>query len=167
MIGFFGALPKPGSFNKTPVETPPGGWPPFKGQPGPKQQKCTQQGGQWIGPSGKKWCQLTSPMAVVQPPVGGGGGGGGVVTPAPVDTAIVPRGEGGTPPGSPLLTDEQVVQDFITGGGGPAPMSAGAQATSKSAFSPLFVLGAVVVAGVVFFMWRGKKGSKIGGKRRK
>jgi hypothetical protein len=62
--------PKPGSFYSGPMPpAPPGGWPPFKGSPGPAQRKCLKQGGQWIGPAGKKWCQLGIGGEVVPPVV--------------------------------------------------------------------------------------------------
>jgi len=68
--------PKPGSFYSGPMPpAPPGGWPPFTGKAGPKQKKCTQQGGAWIGPAGKKWCQL------------GVGGGSVVPDQGPLDIA--------------------------------------------------------------------------------
>jgi len=60
------ALPKKGSFYSGPEPTPPaGGWPAFSGGAGPKQKKCTKQGGRWIGPTGRKWCQLLA--AVITP----------------------------------------------------------------------------------------------------
>jgi len=51
--------PKPGTTNYGPAPAPPpGGWPAFKGAAGPKQKACTASGGSWIGPTGKKWCQM-------------------------------------------------------------------------------------------------------------
>ncbi len=174
MIGFLGQLPKPGSVNTGPAPTAPaGGWPPFKGAPGPKQKQCTSNGGAWIGPVNKKWCQMPSPVAaapVTTLPAPGVGTtppptvGTPKYYPPPVDNSLVPAGEGGAPPGSPLLTDEQVVQDFITGGSGPATMSAKATAPSGTTFSPLMLVAAAIVSGVVFLMVRGKKGGKTGGK---
>lgn len=57
-------------------EAPPGGWPPYKGKPGPRQKKCLAEGGRWIGPTGRKWCQMT--MAMPGP------------APAPTPPLIVP-----------------------------------------------------------------------------
>lgn len=187
MIGQFGAikasfeagsgdskgLPKPGSTNVMPVVAPPGGWPPFTGKPGPKQQKCVAMGGAWIGPTGKKWCQMPTravpvpyvpPVSVAPPPVGTP-----TYYPPPVDNSLVPVGEGGSPPGSPLYTDEQVIQDFITGGNVPPAMSAGATApsTSGTTFSPAMLVAAAVASGVVFLVLRNKKGGKTGAARSK
>lgn len=52
-------LPKPGSFySGREPKAPAGGWPPYKGAPGAKQKQCLASFNAWIGPSGKKWCQL-------------------------------------------------------------------------------------------------------------
>lgn len=177
MIGFFGQLPKPGSVNTGPAPAAPaGGWPPFKGKPGLKQQQCAKNGGQWIGPTGKKWCQmpvayaapaLPVPVAVAPPPTVGTP----KYYPPPVDNSRVPPGEGGSPPGSPMLTDEDVVKDFITesGGTGPISMSAGAGASSPSGsmFSPALLVAFAAVGGVLFFVLKGKKGGKKGAARSK
>jgi len=69
-IGALCALPKPRSTHYGPEPSPPaGGWPAYKGKPGPKQIGCGKQGGDWIGPTGKKWCQMPAPGGV-QPPSG-------------------------------------------------------------------------------------------------
>lgn len=173
MIGFFGQLPKPGSVNTGPAPAAPaGGWPPFKGKPGLKQQQCAKNGGAWIGPTGKKWCQMpvafvapALPVPVAPPPVGT------PRYPPPVDNSRVPPGEGGSPPGSPMLTDEDVVKDFITESGGTGPISmsadAGASSPSGSMFSPALLVAFAAVGGVLFFVLKGKKGGKKGAARSK
>lgn len=47
----------------------PGTYPPYKGAPGPKQKACTKAGGIWIGPTGKKWCQMPLSMASPDSPI--------------------------------------------------------------------------------------------------
>ena len=49
--------PKPGTTVKG--SPPPAGmFPDFKGSAGPKQKKCTKDGGVWTGPTGKKFCVM-------------------------------------------------------------------------------------------------------------
>ena len=59
------ALPKPGSTVYGPI---PAEWAGTEktGAKGPLQRKCEAQGGHWIGPNRKRWCQV--PPAQVAPP---------------------------------------------------------------------------------------------------
>jgi hypothetical protein len=68
-----------------------------------------------------------------------------------------------------MLTDEDVVKDFITesGGTGPAEMSVKASAPSGSMFSPALLVAFAAVGGVLFFVLKGKKGGKKGAARSK
>lgn len=82
MALMLGQLPKPRSIHEGPEPAPPpGGWPPFKGAVGPRQKKCLKNGGAWIGPTGKKWCQM-----------------GPRYVPRTTITTLDPQG--GTPPGT-------------------------------------------------------------------
>jgi hypothetical protein len=54
------AYPPPGSMYKGPEPAaPPGGWPSPTGTTGAAQWACLRiPGARWIGPAGKKWCQV-------------------------------------------------------------------------------------------------------------
>lgn len=180
MFGYFGALPKAGSFYTGPEPAAPaGGWPPFKGKVGPRQEKCLALGGRWIGPTGKKWCQLwvetapvgadtalvyepsyvTSPL-VTAPPVGGAPL---QVVGGPSDTAIVPTGEQpGTPAFGPPAgaVDQQAVSDFAAGG--QVAMSATAAPTpgvGGLSTTALLVAGGIGV--LIFVLMRRGKGAAV------
>jgi len=72
-----GALPKAGSTVTGPIPAQYVGTE-KKGAAGPKQAACTAQGGYWIGPEGKRWCQMV-PGTVPALPV-------------PMDTGLVDTG---------------------------------------------------------------------------
>ena len=150
-MGFFGQLPKPGSVNTGPAPAaPPGGWPAFKGTAGPKQQQCTVKGGSWIGPAGKKWCQI-SPKTV---PVPAAPGVTPAPAPAPVDNALVPVGDSVAPPGLPFWSETPGVEDFNTGAV-TMSMQTSAPKTGSSTGTLLILLAGL--GGVVFLLTRNKK----------
>ena len=160
--------PKPGTTNYGPAPAPPpGGWPAYKGAPGPKQKACTASGGSWIGPTGKKWCQM--PQA-----------GASAITPtqvAPdtqtndavsaVDAKIFDSG--GYPGSVSTLTpdgasmDNQAIPDIQRASG---PVSASASATAPG--GGLSITPLLVVAGGValyFLLKKTPKAAKVGTKR--
>jgi hypothetical protein len=151
-----GKYPPAGSMYAGPEPTEPaGGWPPFKGTPGPKQVACSAGGGEWIGPTGKKWCQLS--VAVPKATPGVISTIPGTVTGAPSDTSKVPSGTtpgGGTaygpPPGADGVEDNAVVDQQ---GGRPGPITMSATSTApSSATSALGILAMVGVGGLLLYL---------------
>jgi len=181
-LACLGALPKAGSFYTG--EEPPapaGGWPPFKGKVGPRQTKCLELGGRWIGPTGRKWCQLTTispgvveapivvpaPISPVVPvmPVPAPGAPPLTVVGAPVDSSLIPVGEepGGPAFGPPPGAE---VEDFVIGdSAGPQVMSVTTTTpTAGTGYMP-YVLGAAAIVGAILFL-RKRPGAGRGVRRR-
>lgn len=124
MFGFLGAdLPKRHSFYTGVEPQPPaGGWPPVPvkrlGSAAKKvYKKCLEQGGRFIGPKGKRWCQLgpaygtnigiQPDVAVPTPP--------GTLPDIPPDTDVPPSIVGPSPGDSGV--DDAAVTDFLRDGG--------------------------------------------------
>jgi len=185
MIGFLGALPKAGSFFTGPEPAAPKGtWPAYKGKPGPKQQKCLSLGGRWIGPTGRKWCQVPTPVLpampppdlTVLPPIAPMPGVPGSIVPpyvvgGPVDNSQIPAGEDGggggpvfgPPPGADI--DDFVVGDFIQEG--PVAASATAAGGQRSLDTTSVLLMAAAAGGLIWMLARkSKTGSRVRAKRR-
>jgi len=161
-----GALPKAGS-TVTGIMPPEWIGSEKKGAAGPKQAACTAQGGHWIGPEGKRWCQMV-PGTVPASPVSKDTG--------LVDTAVVPPGStpvdttgsglpGTTPPTTP---SDYMLPGLITEATGGPSGAVYEQASVVSQYmSPrnLLLLGAAAVGG--YFLWKRSKKGRKGGKRRR
>jgi len=150
-----GALPKPGSTVTGPI--PPeyvGTATAPKGAVGPKQAACVKQGGVWIGPVGKRWCQM--PVGTIPAPVAVSKDTG------LVSTAVVPPGAevvstGGSLPsvggGQMDVTPETYMQPGLQTEATGAPGGA-VYETPSGMFSGrnLAILAAAGIAG--FFLWK-------------
>ena len=182
-LGFLGeTLPKPRSTTFGPLPVP-GTWPEYRGSAGPKQKACVSNSGVWIGPTGKKWCQL--PLAAASPgdPIYYPPGTGPVdappylgvpAPPAPplTDTAIIPPGgdisnrypdiDGGP---SDLITDLMLRDPGALEGpnGGDTrlpPLGASPQIRGMSTAGKVFMFVAVAGLGYYFVKKRKKRGKK-------
>lgn len=161
--------PKPGTTNYGPAPAPPpGGWPAFKGAPGPKQKTCTASGGSWIGPTGKKWCQMPQAGASAITPTQVAPDTQTNDTVSAVDAKIFDSG--GYPGSASVLTpdgasmDNQAIPDIQRAGG---PVSASASATAPFGGSSWGTPLLVVAGGVAlyFLLKKTPKAAKVGTKR--
>jgi hypothetical protein len=160
-----GAIPKAGTTIMGPIPAEYVGTE-KKGAAGPKQLACKQQGGSWIGPEGKRWCQIPPGPGIPATTVSKDTG--------LVDTAVVPpdshpsSGElpqaGGDTPLSPDMAMQQGLQTEAGGAPSGAVYSAGMLPGNWPLSQGATLFLAAAAAGA-FFYWKYRKGKH--GRRRR